>query len=127
MKLVHISGSTKGEKLTDGSLIHIYLGTKPPTEADIDDPEAAGWVQLTDDWVTTTTLDTGSGFLETASAAIPPYKGKPVHWDKWLLIPNEYNYFKIMSTCPECQKINSPQSTYRDMIMTGSFLNDPNL
>lgn len=138
MKLVHISGSTKGELLTDGSQIHIFIGTQPPTEEDVDKVNARGWIEVTEEHVvkkdengffypTGSEEELASGIYRSGSAFVPPFYKTPTHWEKWLLIPNEYNYFKILSTCKECKELNSTTSTYRDMIMTGSFLNDPNL
>lgn len=122
MKLVKISGSTKGEYLTSSDFIKFELidwdGVAHPVTPDMVVQFESG------------SIKTGSHgeYVTGGVASIPPYNDKPElrTWTKTLLIPDNYVGYKIYADCDDCNELEREFSgSYRNMIMSGTFDGEP--
>lgn len=124
MKVVSISGSTKGEYLTDSSFIKFEL----KDWNNVYHPVLPSMVLIESGGVFAT--NSNGTYKTGGDATIPAYGSveinKPAHWHKHLLIPDEYIGYRIYADCPECDDLEQEFGEgYRNMIMSGSFDNDP--
>lgn len=122
MKLVHISGSTKGEYLVDSSKIKITLTGTGVEPLVIGGDTGSQYVVKEENGVLL--QDKHGMYITGGLAEIPAYNDGPVHWSKHLLVPDGYTNYRIESECEECQELYASES-YRNMIMSGTFDNDP--